>query len=157
MNYFTLKMYYIFVGTSTKESKIVTFSKEDMTHLFWTCCPSHCLAALDLGAGVEQPFDWLIVQNSQAMQSTGRWMDWTLEDNMVAGHSSAPHSQTAEEAIPHLYKREGKRPIPVQKRWSRTQAPLGRFMPGYKCRCFGKNAEYCGVVRPLRIPLVIRP
>jgi len=38
---------------------------------------------LDLGASVEQPFDCLIFQNRQAMQSM-RWsMDWTLEDNMV--------------------------------------------------------------------------
>jgi len=31
-------------------------------------------------------------------------MDWTLEDNMVDGCSSAPHSQTAQEATHHLYK-----------------------------------------------------
>jgi len=42
----------------------------------------HCLAALDLGANVEQPFDCLIVQNRQAMR---RSMNWTLEDNMVDG------------------------------------------------------------------------
>jgi len=46
---------------------------------------NHCLAALDLGAGVEQPFDCLIVQNRQAKQSMRRSMDWTLEDNMVDG------------------------------------------------------------------------
>jgi len=34
-------------------------------------------------AGVEQPFNCLIVQNCQAMQSMGRSMNWTLEDNMV--------------------------------------------------------------------------
>ena len=45
----------------------------------------HCLAALDLGGGVEQPFDCLIVLNRQAVQSMGRSMDWTLEDNMVDG------------------------------------------------------------------------
>ena len=38
---------------------------------------------LDFGAGVEQPFGCLIVQNRQAMQSVGRSMDWTLEDDMV--------------------------------------------------------------------------
>ena len=32
---------------------------------------------VNLGAGVEQPFDCLIVQNRQAMQSMGRSMDWT--------------------------------------------------------------------------------
>ena len=41
------------------------------------------MAALDLGAGVEQPFNRLIVLNRQAMQSMGRLMDWTLEGDMV--------------------------------------------------------------------------
>jgi len=40
------------------------------------------LAALDFGAGVEQPFGCLIVQNRQSM---GRSVDWTLEDNVVDG------------------------------------------------------------------------
>jgi len=40
--------------------------------------------------------------------------------------SSAPHSQAAEEAIPHLYKQEWKRLTPVRGRFSRTQALLGR-------------------------------
>jgi len=43
------------------------------------------LAALDLGTGVEQPFGCLIIQNRQAVQSMGRSMDWTLEDDMVDG------------------------------------------------------------------------
>jgi len=43
------------------------------------------LAAVDLGAGVEQTFGCLIVQNHQAVQSMDRSMDWTLEDNMVDG------------------------------------------------------------------------
>jgi len=47
----------------------------------------YCLAALDLGAGVEQPFDYLVIQNHQAMQSMGRPMDWTFEGNMVDGLS----------------------------------------------------------------------
>jgi len=45
----------------------------------------HCLAALDLGAGVEQPFNCLIVQNRQNVQSMRRSMEWTFEDNMVDG------------------------------------------------------------------------
>jgi len=45
----------------------------------------HCLAARDFGAGVEQPFGCLIVQNRQAVQSVWRSMDWTLEDDMVDG------------------------------------------------------------------------
>jgi len=43
------------------------------------------LAALDFGAGVEQPLGCLIVWNRQAVQSMGRSMDWTLEDNTVDG------------------------------------------------------------------------
>jgi len=41
----------------------------------------HCLAALDLRADVEQPIDYLIIQ--KAVQSLGRSMEWTLEENMV--------------------------------------------------------------------------
>jgi len=36
-------------------------------------------------AGVEQTFDCLIVQNRQVVQSMGKSMDWTLEDNMIDG------------------------------------------------------------------------
>jgi len=36
---------------------------------------NHCLASLDLGADAEQPFDCLIVQNRQAVQSISRSMD----------------------------------------------------------------------------------
>jgi len=43
------------------------------------------LATLDFGAGVEQPFGCLIVQNRQAVHSVVRSMDWRLEDNMVDG------------------------------------------------------------------------
>jgi len=48
---------------------------------------------------------------------------------MVDGCSSAPHSQDAEEVIPHLYKQEQKRPTPVRRPLSRTQALLGRVIP----------------------------
>ena len=44
----------------------------------------HCLAALHLRAGVESLFNCPIIQNRRAVQSTGRSMDWTLED-MVDG------------------------------------------------------------------------
>ena len=43
------------------------------------------MAALDLEADVGQPFDCLIVQNRQDVQSMRRSMHWTLEDNMVDG------------------------------------------------------------------------
>ena len=59
----------------------------------------------------------------------GRWIGhWTTTWSTVC--SSAPHPQAAEEAIPHLYKQERKRPTPVRKRLSRTQALLGRVIPG---------------------------
>jgi len=45
----------------------------------------HCLATLDLGAGVKQPFDCLIIQHRQAGQSMVRSMDSSSEDNMVDG------------------------------------------------------------------------
>ena len=49
----------------------------------WASCWNHCLTALNLGASVEQPFNCLMVQNRQAMQSMGRSIDWTLEDKIV--------------------------------------------------------------------------
>jgi len=59
----------------------------DWTNFFWasSSCIIHSLAPLDFGAGVELPFGCLIVQNRQTMQSIGRSMVWTLEDNMVDG------------------------------------------------------------------------
>ena len=108
-------------------------------NFFWASSSTHCLAILDLGAGVEQPFDCLIVQNHQARQSMRRLMAWTLETwSMV--YSSAPHSQAAEEAIPHLYKQEQKHPTLVRRRLSRVG---------------DENTEFCGVLCPLRIPLMI--
>ena len=70
----------------------------------------------------------------------GRSMDWTLEDNMVDGFFSAPHSQATEETIPRLYKQERKRPTLVRRRLRRTQAHLrgsfrecGWWCRGWKC------------------------
>ena len=59
----------------------------------------------------------------------GRWIGhWRTTWSTVC--LSAPHSQAAEEAIPHLYKQERKRPAPVRRRLSRTQALLGMIIPG---------------------------
>ena len=59
----------------------------------------------------------------------GRWIGhWRTIWLTVC--SSAPHSQAAEEAIPHLYKHERKRPTPVRRWLNRTQALLGRVIPG---------------------------
>ena len=88
----------------------------------------HCLAALDFGAGVEQPFRCLIVQNRQAVQSMVRSMNWTLEDNMADGLFSCATLTGRRGGMPHLHKQERKRPTPVRLR--RTQALLGRVIPG---------------------------
>jgi len=45
----------------------------------------YCLAALDLGAGVEQSVHWLINQNRQAIGAIGKSMDWTLKNDMLNG------------------------------------------------------------------------
>jgi len=47
----------------------------------------HSRAALDLGSGVEQPFDCFVIQNRQAVQSMGRSMDWTTKVNILNGLS----------------------------------------------------------------------
>ena len=95
---------------------------------FWASSFIHCLAALDFGAGVEQPFRCLIVQNRQAVQSMVRSMNWTLEDNMADGLFSCATLTGRRGGIPHLHKQERKRPTPVRLR--RTQALLGRVIPG---------------------------
>jgi len=41
------------------------------------------LAVLDLGADAEQSFNYLIVQNHQAVQSVGKLMDSISERNMI--------------------------------------------------------------------------
>ena len=116
------------------------------------------MAALDLGADFEQPFGCLIVQNRQAMQSMGRSMDWTLEDNMVDGlffcatltgrrgghtpfaQAGAETSDTSAEAV---------EPDPDSS-WEGHSGWVGAGVGD-------ENAEFYGVFRPLRIPLVIRP
>ena len=45
----------------------------------------HFLAAIYLGATVEQTFDCLIVQNRQAMRFMWTSIDWIVKDNMVNG------------------------------------------------------------------------
>jgi len=67
----------------------------------------------------------------------GRWIGhWRTTRSTVC--SSAPHSQAAEEAIPHLYKQEEwKRPTPLRRLLSRTQAVFGSVIPGSVCRCRG--------------------
>jgi len=115
------------------------------------------LAALDLGAGLEQPFNCLIVQNRQAMQSMMRSIDWTLKNNMVDGlffcatltgrkgghtpfvQAGAETSDIGAEAV---------EPDPGCS-W--------RVIPGVGAGVGDENAESCETVHPLHIPLVINP
>ena len=53
--------------------------------------------------------------------------------------SSAPHSLDAVEAMPHLCIDDRKRPIPVRRRFSRTQASLGIPIPGGRASTSPKN------------------
>jgi len=79
----------------------------------------HSLAALPSGQVLSSQS---IVSSSRTVRPCSPWrsMEWTLEDDMVNVYSSEPHSQGAEEAIPHLCKQERKRPTP-RRRLSRTQ------------------------------------
>jgi len=92
------------------------------------------------------------------MQSIGRSMDWTLEDNMVDGlflcatltgrrgghtpflQAGAEMSNTSAEAV---------KPDPGSS-WEGHSGGVGAGVGD-------ESAEACGVVRPLRFPLVIRP
>jgi len=59
----------------------------------------------------------------------GRWIGhWRTTWLTVC--SFAPLSQASEKAIRHLYKQERKRPTPVRRRLSWTQAILWRVIPG---------------------------
>ena len=53
--------------------------------------------------------------------------------------SSAPHSQDAVEAMPHLCINDRKRTTPVRRRFSRTQAGLVSPIPGGRASTSSKN------------------
>ena len=118
----------------------------------------HCLVVLDLGAGVEQPFDCLIVQNRQAVQSIRRSMEWTLEDNVVDGlffcatltscrGCHTPFVQTGTETSETGA--ETVKPEPVSS-WESHSMKVGAGVGD-------ESTESRSVVQPLRPPLVIRP
>ena len=109
----------------------------------------NCYAALDLGSGVGQPFNRLIVQNRQ--QSIKRSMDWTLDDSffyaMLTGRrrDHTPLGQAGLEA-------------------SDTGTEAVKPDPGCSWECHSmkvgagdESSEYREVVQPPRLPLVIRP
>ena len=117
---------------------------------FWASCSNYCLAALDLGADVEQLIDCLIVQKRQAVQSMRSSTDWTLEDNMVAVLFCATLTGRRGSYTPFV-QTGAERPTPVRKRWSRIQALLGRVTLRVGAGVGDENAESCRVVHPLRI------
>jgi len=115
----------------------------------------HCLAALDLGAGIEQSFNCLIIQNRQAVQSMRRWMDRTLEDNMVDGlffcatftgrrMGHTPFMQAGKGTYD-----TGAEAVEYDPRcsWQGHSRRVGSGVRDY-------STESCGVVQPLRIPSV---
>ena len=130
------------------------------SYFFWASCSNHCLAALDLRAGVEQTFDYRIIHSSSTVRPCspwwGRWIrQWRTTWSTVC--SSVPHSQAAEKAIPYLYKQEWKHPNLVQRRLSWTQALLGRVIPGEWVPVSGMKMQSCGTVCPLHFSLLICP
>jgi len=74
-------------------------------------------------------------------RNTVDWTRWRHKINAQRGPASARAGP--KEAISHLCRNELKRPTPVQRRLSRTQALLGRVAPGSGCRCRGWK---CGVL-----------
>jgi len=87
----------------------------------------HCLAALDLGTGAEQPVDSLIVQNRQVLQSMRRSIDWTLEDNMVDSLFFCA-TITVRRGDHSPFVPAGAETPDIRRRLSRTQALLGRVI-----------------------------
>ena len=94
---------------------------------FGASSSNHCLAALDLGADVEQLF---VVPSSRTVRPCSPWgsrwiTHWRTTWSTVCSYT--PHSQAAEEAIPRLYKVERKGPTPVRR--GLNLALLGRVAP----------------------------
>jgi len=101
----------------------------------WARSFTYCLAVLDFG---EVLSNHSVVPSSRTVRTCspwgGRWIgQWKTTSSTVG--PSAPYSQSAEEAIPHLYKQERKRPTPMRRRLSRTQAFLGRVIRVGAWRC----------------------
>ena len=74
-----------------------------------------------------------------------------------AVYSSAPHSQDAVEAMPHLCIDDRKRPTPVRRRSSRTQAGEGSPIPRGRASTSSKNECRREVLYRHPMPAMIRP
>ena len=115
------------------------------------------LAALYLGAGVEQQSDCLIVHDRQAVQSLGKSVDW-----MDIG---GQHGRRCV-LLRHTHRHQ-RRPYPICISRSGNVRQRRRLKPEPRCSwkghsrrvCVGvrdESAESCRVVSPLRLPPVIR-
>jgi len=81
------------------------------------------------------------------MQSMERSMDSRLNDNIVDSLCFCTTLTGRRGGHTHLHKQERKRPTPVRRWLSWTQALLGRVILGVSAG--DENAEFCGVVYPL--------
>ena len=81
-------------------------------------------------ARIGQPPCQALVHSEQTPNSIWMAVYGTGCCNMVIVCSSAPHSQDAVEAMPHLCIDDRKRPNPVRRRFSRTQAGMGSPITG---------------------------
>ena len=99
--------------------------------IVWASSLIHCWAALDLGTGVEQPFDWLVIQNHQVTRvlHRERSIDWTVKDKMGNGLLLCAALSDRRRDQTHLCKQEQKRPAPVRRRLSWTHAVLRLAYP----------------------------
>jgi len=78
---------------------------------------------------------WAAIRLSHRPEPSGRAvrvrsMDWTLEDDMDNGLFFCATLTGPRGGHTRLYQQERKRPTPVRRRLSRTQAFLGRVIPG---------------------------
>ena len=124
---------------------------------FWASCWNHCLAALDLGAGVEQPFNCLIFQQPRACGPWGaRWIGhWrtTWSTDFFLRHTHRPQRRP----FPVCTSKSGNVQHWCGGGWGGHRLILGGHSGSVGGGVGDENAEPCGVVRPLHIPLEIRP
>jgi len=114
-------------------------------HIFFVVWESDCCPLL--GCTRSQGRCWAAIRSSHHPEPSDRWIGHR-RTTWSTVCPSAPHSQAAEEAIPHLCKQEQKRTTPVQRWSSRTHTVLGRVSAG---------ADSRKAVQPLRLPLMIHP
>ena len=105
-------------------------------------------------ARIRQPPCQALVRIEQTPNSIWMAICGTRCYNMVCSLllCTAPHSQDAVEAMPHLGIDDRKRPTPVRRRFSRTQAGLGSPIPDGRASTSSKNE--CRREVPSRHPML---